>query len=309
MKRTAFTLIELLVVIAIIAILAAILFPVFAQAKEAAKKTQSLSNVKQIGLGIMMYIGDSDDIYPQSEYNGDGNGPVIQWYATVYPYIKSGDKGTTTGGVVQSFGKEGIFKAPGYPKSSTAATGSGSANEQEGGQSYGVHHGIFPSNYGHAGLASQGAPNTTISQSQVENLSEKVMIMEKGANSNPWSYPWFHDWQNMWVGPILRTPNDISTQFRDGVDVYTKGSAVYSPLFDSDCPTANGGAWECAGHARYRYGGNAPMAFFDGSAKAMGRGKVQWFKNIWFDRRSIPSSFSWTYGYIRNGGEWGPAIR
>ena len=62
MKKLAFTLIELLVVIAIIAILAAILFPVFAQAKLAAKKTTSLSNLKQISLAWTMYLGDSDDV-------------------------------------------------------------------------------------------------------------------------------------------------------------------------------------------------------------------------------------------------------
>ena len=60
-QRRAFTLIELLVVIAIIAILAAILFPVFAQAKEAAKKTGCLSNQKNIGMAHMLYIGDYDD--------------------------------------------------------------------------------------------------------------------------------------------------------------------------------------------------------------------------------------------------------
>jgi prepilin-type N-terminal cleavage/methylation domain-containing protein len=65
--KKAFTLIELLVVIAIIAILAAILFPVFAQAKLAAKKTVSLSNQKQIGLGIIMYAGDYDDMYPRND--------------------------------------------------------------------------------------------------------------------------------------------------------------------------------------------------------------------------------------------------
>lgn len=64
-RRThAFTLIELLVVIAIIAILAAILFPVFAQAKKAAKSTVSLSNVKQMNLGAILYANDSDDMFP-----------------------------------------------------------------------------------------------------------------------------------------------------------------------------------------------------------------------------------------------------
>jgi prepilin-type N-terminal cleavage/methylation domain-containing protein len=62
--RKGFTLIELLVVIAIIAILAAILFPVFAQAKAAAKKTTALSNTKQSGLGVLMYANDNDDTAP-----------------------------------------------------------------------------------------------------------------------------------------------------------------------------------------------------------------------------------------------------
>jgi prepilin-type N-terminal cleavage/methylation domain-containing protein/prepilin-type processing-associated H-X9-DG protein len=68
--RRAFTLIELLVVIAIIAILAAILFPVFAQAKAAAKKTVCLSNSKQVGLGTIMYAGDYDDHEPIMQYAG-----------------------------------------------------------------------------------------------------------------------------------------------------------------------------------------------------------------------------------------------
>ncbi|MFN3729639.1 MAG: prepilin-type N-terminal cleavage/methylation domain-containing protein [Fimbriimonadaceae bacterium] len=68
--RRAFTLIELLVVIAIIAILAAILFPVFSQAKLAAKKTQGLSAAKQIGLGSQLYIADSDDRYFAYRFNG-----------------------------------------------------------------------------------------------------------------------------------------------------------------------------------------------------------------------------------------------
>lgn len=67
MKRRGFTLIELLVVIAIIAILAAILFPVFAQARSAAKKTAAISNQKQISLAILMYTGDNDSLLPRND--------------------------------------------------------------------------------------------------------------------------------------------------------------------------------------------------------------------------------------------------
>lgn len=86
MKR-GFTLIELLVVIAIIAILAAILFPVFAQAKTAAQKTSALSNVKQVGTGIQIYIADYDDVFP----TGCGSGWVGEalWQQKVQPYIKN----------------------------------------------------------------------------------------------------------------------------------------------------------------------------------------------------------------------------
>ena len=73
MNRKAFTLIELLVVIAIIAILAAILFPVFAQAKEAAKKTSCLSNLKQIGTATLIYVNDYDDTLYGHRWNCGGN--------------------------------------------------------------------------------------------------------------------------------------------------------------------------------------------------------------------------------------------
>lgn len=66
MKKRAFTLIELLTVIAIISILAAILFPVFARAKAAAKKAQCISNLSQIGKGIILYMNDYDDVFPHA---------------------------------------------------------------------------------------------------------------------------------------------------------------------------------------------------------------------------------------------------
>jgi prepilin-type N-terminal cleavage/methylation domain-containing protein len=99
MKTKAFTLIELLVVIAIIAILAAILFPVFAQAKLAAKKTSALSNTKEIALGEIMYQGDYDDYFVLAYDSGHAtatnpaNGTVstvtLTWVSPVEPYIKN----------------------------------------------------------------------------------------------------------------------------------------------------------------------------------------------------------------------------
>lgn len=114
--KKAFTLIELLVVIAIIAILAAILFPVFAQAKTAAKKAAAISNGKQIGLGIIQYLADHDDVLPRNDdcqpgtslnpalksapFNPTGAGCSTTfynrlnhyaWQKWIYPYVKNVD--------------------------------------------------------------------------------------------------------------------------------------------------------------------------------------------------------------------------
>jgi len=97
--KKAFTLIELLVVIAIIAILAAILFPVFAQAKLAAKKASSLSDVKEIGLAEIMYQGDYDDYFMLASNANFATGTTLAaqlqaataqtWVLLAQPYIKN----------------------------------------------------------------------------------------------------------------------------------------------------------------------------------------------------------------------------
>jgi prepilin-type N-terminal cleavage/methylation domain-containing protein/prepilin-type processing-associated H-X9-DG protein len=85
-NRKGFTLIELLVVIAIIAILAAILFPVFARARENARRSSCMSNMKQIGLGILQYTQDYDEKMVLIRQDGDCSAP---WGELVQPYLKS----------------------------------------------------------------------------------------------------------------------------------------------------------------------------------------------------------------------------
>jgi prepilin-type N-terminal cleavage/methylation domain-containing protein len=88
--KKAFTLIELLVVIAIIAILAAILFPVFAQAKTAAKKASDLTNTKQIGVALQLYLADNDDTFmPSNHREDDSSGNEVHWSWMLLPYMKN----------------------------------------------------------------------------------------------------------------------------------------------------------------------------------------------------------------------------
>ena len=88
-QRRGFTLIELLVVIAIIAILAAILFPVFARAREAARQTSCLSNTKQMTLGFLMYVQDYDEQMMDWASAGGANGTFPTWIQLLQPYLKN----------------------------------------------------------------------------------------------------------------------------------------------------------------------------------------------------------------------------
>ncbi len=125
--QRAFTLIELLVVIAIIAILAAILFPVFAQAKDAAKKSVALSNVKQLGLGYALSVADVDDTFPNSvtertspNYTTATDASQVEPYPIRFKlgsYIKSGNSLPTATSNVG-----GVWKDPDSPAWPVATT-------------------------------------------------------------------------------------------------------------------------------------------------------------------------------------------
>lgn len=88
-SKRGFTLIELLVVIAIIAILAAILFPVFAKAREKARQTSCLSNLKQIGFSLNMYLQDYDETFPVANLSGWGPSGWPNWCAWIMPYVNN----------------------------------------------------------------------------------------------------------------------------------------------------------------------------------------------------------------------------
>lgn len=137
--RRGFTLIELLVVIAIIAILAAILFPVFARAREQARKTSCLSNEKQLGLGFLMYAQDYDEFLPGIRFGGN---PGESW-----PWVVWGGPGWT-----------GVFNnavQPYIKNKQILQCGSDSANDRwEGanGMSYGYNEFLYNYNNGWCGL-------------------------------------------------------------------------------------------------------------------------------------------------------------
>lgn len=174
MIRKGFTLIELLVVIAIIAVLAAILFPVFARAKEAAKKTSCLSNLKNIGTAFAMYQSDNDDYFPNTNVKGLWTGKRFR--KPIMPYLGIALQETAPGSYnMKSI--SGLLYCPSDPtKSSFDYT------------SYSYVSSLYrPWSYLQTvtdlfNLAGDGdcPPGTCISVSstEVQNVSSKVMVYE-----------------------------------------------------------------------------------------------------------------------------------
>lgn len=126
MKRIGFTLIELLVVIAIIAILAAILFPVFARAREKARQNSCLSNVRQIATGCMMYFQDYDENVLHYRYEGDPPLTSFYWWRKLEPYIMNQQIWTCPSDATRAYGYGWAYNFLGWAgrggTQSTAAT-------------------------------------------------------------------------------------------------------------------------------------------------------------------------------------------
>ncbi len=156
--RSGFTLIELLVVIAIIAILASILFPAFARARENARKTSCMSNMKQQGLGVLQYTQDYDEKYPMAYYylnDANGNGGYRQWSRLINPYVKS----------------DQLFVCPSDPSGGLPPT-NGAADDQAPRLSYTANSTIMPRK-----RKTTDVPNV-VAMAAVESSATTIMLAE-----------------------------------------------------------------------------------------------------------------------------------
>ena len=326
-QNKAFTLIELLVVIAIIAILAAILFPVFAQAKLAAKKTASLSNIKQLGTAFQIYTNDYDDRFSDSEHGSGGSNStdLTNWAAVNYPYIKSGSTYTAGDGSTQTQACNGLFQDTAAPNCSTAENPLGPAGSlsqgaplYQQGFSYGVNANAMPVNDYSDVYASSGiTPSSPVTNTSIDSPADKIIIMPKGMNyftsSQYWNYPYFVVVESQYLGAGV---NRVSTAGGGSADwVGPDGDDSAGPVgttlsdgffvkseFDTDCNAATSGNWECASHERYRYGNGMPVSFADSHAKAFTKGSLKWFKNLYVNNPGLSTTYwnNWQFQFDKN---------
>ena len=229
-RRCGFTLIELLVVIAIIAILAAILFPVFARARENARRASCQSNLKQIGLGIMQYAQDYDEKLPRRIAGADADGlgadiGALSWRRAIFPYVKS----------TQLFACPSNTDNANFADDSTngnmTAIGLNPAADPRFPRSYAINGADGFGNVG--GGTSPGKRGTGVSLASIDSVSQTLLVVE--AIGVGWSeitpnYDWGF-WNQSGPGPNfvghLQTENFL---FCDGHVKALKVPATGSPI-------------------------------------------------------------------------------
>lgn len=215
MRHRAFTLIELLVVIAIIAILAAILFPVFAQAREKARQTVCLSNVRQLTLGVTMYQQDYDERFPIGGWNTPDNTGGSRWYDDIAPYIRNNQ----------------IRNCPSSPKQVSATIQGRPAGF---GSNYGLHIGVSFWQ-GAITLSELNAPARMVLL--CDTLQLRRGLVSSSDNKDPLRWmSWadaFTDWQVMgpyeWRSnsyPYTQNPDGSGNQLRRPIPIHAGGLNV-----------------------------------------------------------------------------------
>jgi len=234
--RRAFTLIELLVVIAIIAILAAILFPVFAQAKEAAKKTQSISNAKQLLLASQMYLDDFDDTYHMIRAK-QANPDPLNWAYGAEDALATYTKST------------GVFASPGDPYV-----------RDDCGTPFGYKVSYSWTHYRSDDIRGFGlhAYNaTTWTDAQMRSSIKASMVGQPSATINLYE---------LWTTPSYGNGYAYYRYYTDQVGVASLGIPTYPKALSMNwCGTGDGRMSVGA------YGGNSVWGFADGHAKTMKR--------------------------------------
>jgi prepilin-type N-terminal cleavage/methylation domain-containing protein/prepilin-type processing-associated H-X9-DG protein len=235
--RRGFTLIELLVVIAIIAILAAILFPVFARARENARRASCQSNLKQIGLGLMQYTQDYDETMPMT-------GGAMPWSSALFPYMKSTqvwDCPSNTANNIRT-DPNGIFISADYVCNS---------NWQ--------WNGVWPPNdAAHRGpIVHNGyAPASPKKLSVLESPATTISVLEvDGTAGSAWEYNICEGWRNDWI-----FAGHLSTTDYLFVDGHVKAMRPMATLHTADGGSAGVNMWSNDGVAFSQDGTDASNA-------------------------------------------------
>jgi prepilin-type N-terminal cleavage/methylation domain-containing protein/prepilin-type processing-associated H-X9-DG protein len=202
--RRGFTLIELLVVIAIIAILAAILFPVFARAREKARQTSCLSNMKQMGLALLSYVSDYDETAPAYSV-----GPY-HWNVLVYPYIKNMQLYRCPDSTKNPAAPNGTNRnwLPDYPRGVTGTDGCRIYSD------YAINRGG-----GDYSTPTYNSPARTTAQGYWQDVAGTYWVME-GTCNRIGPYPRLAD--GTWIGPAGAAPSAVDLNYRihnDGQNV------------------------------------------------------------------------------------------
>ena len=229
-SQRGFTLIELLVVIAIIAILAAILFPVFAQAREKARQISCLSNEKQIGIGILGYTQDYDETLPPSSYKAPTGTGNVNWPFLIDSYLKSGFPGDNSSLAGKTLG---VLSCPDFNTSPNNPWPSATPSYQPA-KSYVANVTVMRAN-GNSQMTSGPFVGPAASIAQIQAPAQLVLIAEGGG------------------GSVETTGNDTATADTDDVAGSQYGDHIHE--------------WGNYVVARARHNGGSNYLLGDGHAK------------------------------------------
>lgn len=273
MKR-AFTLIELLVVIAIIAILAAILFPVFAQAKAAAKKTADLSNMKSLGTACALYSADADDmyvrqVYKASQYVGGWNAPIT-WREAIMPYVKNGQASYTS---TVKLAQGGVFETPAKPGVRGAYTTN--RNLSPGYCYWDASKSNWICDQNDDGTPTGAPTMPSISQTALDAPADITLIFTLGINPDWGASGDFSEASWWWFGGAQWPPVFTGPTSHEKWDADSNASPSWSI-------------------ARYRYNG-MNNAFADGHAKFVKKGGFNWCKYMYIKGIASDRNDNWDW--------------